>query len=310
MNKLAILNVGGAFSCYGELGEDKFVIDIGKSGDISPVDDFLIPLFSKRGDEKDCDGRFYLNQLFLSHLDNDHVAEYEKLRDNFFYYYMTCPSDNSKQTDKFKINRELIGELTDLKKLILSDIEKRNPLSENRPLQSKINGMELFFIYPENCEYEDDLRSGYANNISLILFLKKGDKSILIPGDILKKGMSFLIDNNSNFKNQLETYGIDYLIAPHHGLQTSFSQKLFDTIYGNKTRLNIISEKVRNADSNENRTDVDTRYYSSDYSTGDNTLGQNAAKTSEGHIVIDLDSPENEIKRYSDIGDVIKEFLN
>ena len=126
---------------------------------------------------------------------------------------------------------------------------------------------------------------------------------------MLKEGMQYLIDNNMNFKNYLSNDGVDYLIAPHHGLQTSFSEYLFQTMSGNKTRLNIISEKVREADSDENRSDVDSRYYSSDYSTGKNSLNQNAVKTSSGHIVIDFDTDETEIKQYSDIQDVIKEFI-
>lgn len=79
--------------------------------------------------------------------------------------------------------------------------------------------------------------------------------------------MKYLIDNNKDFKDLLHNDGIDYLVAPHHGLQTSFSEYLFQTINGNKTRLNIISEKIREEDSKENRSDVDARYYSIDYAT-------------------------------------------
>jgi hypothetical protein len=127
---------------------------------------------------------------------------------------------------------------------------------------------------------------------------------------MLKEGMQYLIDNDSKFKDFLSNEGIDYLIAPHHGLQTSFSEYLFQTMNSNKTRLNIISEKVREEDSDENRSDVDSRYYSSDYSTGDNSLNQNAVKTSLGHIVIDFETIETEIKQYPDIQDVIAEFAD
>ena len=99
------------------------------------------------------------------------------------------------------------------------------------------------------------------------------------------------------------------MVAPHHGLQTSFSEYFFQTINGNKTRLNIISEKVRTENSNENRSDVDSRYYGESYSSGLNSLGQRGIKTSLGHIVIDLTSDDAIIKQYQDIKDVIKEFI-
>lgn len=169
--------------------------------------------------------------------------------------------------------------------------------------------MSIHYVAPGICESETDLSNGYANNISLALFIKAGDKTILFPGDLLKDGMKYLIENYEDFKTLIETDGIDYLIAPHHGLQTSFSELLFQKVRDNKTRLNIISEKVRNTDSDENRSDVDPRYYSSDYSTGDNSLNQNAVKTSKGHIVIDFLASENQVKQIEDTESLLSEFM-
>lgn len=311
MKKIVVLNVGGALSCYGDFDDRQFVIDLGNKGDFSPVDDFLVPLFRRNGVLKgDYEGKkkYYIEQLFLSHLDKDHIADYEKFIDNFHPNYMTCPSDNSQLNSKFIINRDLLGELSDLKKTVLDDMENRSPIHPDRPLQSRFDNIALNYIYPNNCDSDEGLKSDYANNISLTLFAKVGDKTVLFPGDLLKEGTKYLIENNNNFKELLEVYGVDYLITPHHGLQSSFSQKLFDTMKDNKVRLNIISEKVRKADSNENRGDVDGRYYNEEYSTGENSLEQRAVKTSGGHIVIDFDTPENEIKKYTDIDDVIEEF--
>ena len=120
--------------------------------------------------------------------------------------------------------------------------------------------------------------------------------------------MQYLIDNNPGLKKELADLGVDYYIAPHHGLQTSFSEYFFQTINGKKTRLNIISEKVRTEDSNENRSDVDSRYYGEEYSSGSNSLNQRGVKTSMGHIVIDLTDDDAVITQYQDIKDVIAEF--
>ncbi|MBT3210199.1 MAG: hypothetical protein HN704_00830 [Bacteroidetes bacterium] len=312
MKKIVIFNVGGALSAYGDFDSQRFVIDLGKKEDFSPVLDFLKPLFDKERLSKSTatigKGKYHIDQLFLSHLDKDHTADYEKFSEYFFPQFMTCPNDNSKQRNIFKINRNKIGELTDLKKKILSDMKVRYPLHEDRPIQSKINNIELNYIRPLNCEDGKDLEVAYANNISLTLFVSYNNKTALFPGDLLKEGMKHLINNNRNFKKLLSNNGIDYLIAPHHGLQTSFSTVFFETIKGNKTRLNIISEKVRSVESNENRSDVDSRYRSEDYCTGENFLGKYGVKTSLGHIVIDFETSEVEVKQYTEINEVIEEF--
>lgn len=322
MKKIVIFNVGGALSCYGEFDEKRTVIDLGASQEFSPVDDFLIPLSKNNkfqiGNDNFSSGKFILDQLFLSHLDNDHISDYVKFREKFHPGYMTCPNDNETQDSIFRIIINFFTGENEARKLVLADMKIRtanvpnNPygMSPSNPLVSTIPGINLFYINPTDCGADESLKSGYANNISLVLFAQVGDKTLLIPGDMLKEGMKCLIENNTTFKNLISTAGIDYLIAPHHGLQTSFSEELFSNMAGNKTRLNIISEKVREADSNENRSDVDARYYSSDYSTGENTLRQNAVKTSMGHIVIDFGTAETEIKQYTDIKDVISEFID
>lgn len=46
--KIVIFNVSAALSAYAEFGNRKVVIDLEKSSDFSPVNDFLLPLFRKR----------------------------------------------------------------------------------------------------------------------------------------------------------------------------------------------------------------------------------------------------------------------
>jgi beta-lactamase superfamily II metal-dependent hydrolase len=318
MYKIAILNVGGAFSAYAELNDKKVVIDLGSGNEFSPVNDFLLPLINKGKFIKSQHNpeKYHLDQLFLSHLDNDHVSDYIEFRKYFQPGFMTCPNRNPKQNDEFKINDELIGDIEDSKQLVLDDMDTRGPnspehpeMSEDNPLISIVNEIDLYYIKPSECESDVTLKTNYANNISLILFIKLGSKNIFIPGDISKEGMQYLIDRNPGLKKELTDLGVDYYITPHHGLQTSFSEYFFQTINGKKTRLNIISEKVRTEDSNENRSDVDSRYYGEEYSSGENDLKQRGVKTSMGHIVIDFTTDDAIITQYQDIKDVIKEFI-
>lgn len=320
MKKIVIFNVGGALSSYAEIEDKKIVIDLGSSSDFSPVDNFLIPLAEERSFAKSevigNTDKYHIDQLFLSHLDDDHITDYEKFRDKFWPNYMTCPNDNETQDSIFKIIIDFFTGENKTRKLVLSDMKVRsasvpNPygMSPSNPLVSTVPEIiKLFYITPKDCNDDENLKSGYANNISLLLFFHLENKTLLMPGDILKEGMEYLIEHNTDFKKQINDFGIDFLIAPHHGLATSFSERLFQEMKGNKTRLNIISEKIREENSDENRSDVDTRYYDSDYSTGENSLKQNAVKTSMGHIVIDLETDETEIKQYTDIKDVIQEF--
>ena len=317
MYKIAILNVGGAFSAYAELNDKKVMIDIGSGNGFSPVNNFLLPLIAKGKFTKSQHNqeKYHLDQLFLSHLDNDHVSDYVEFRKYFKPDFMTCPNKNPRQNEEFKINDELVGDIEDSKQLVLEDMDTRSSnsigyphMSEENPLISIVNEIDLYYIKPSECESDPVLKTNYANNISLVLFIKLGSKTIFIPGDLSKEGKRYLIDSNTGLKKELADLGVDHYVAPHHGLQTSFSEYFFQTISGAKTRLNIISEKVRTEDSSENRSDVDSRYYGENYSSGQNTLNQRGIKTSMGHIVIDLTSDDPIVTQYQDIADVIKEF--
>ena len=320
MKKLVIFNVGGAFSAYGDFGGRKIMVDLGRSADFSPVEDFLIPLAQHgkftRGFSDYNRNKWVFDQLFLSHLDNDHIGDYQKFREYFHPHYMTCPNDNHQQNDEFKVKRDLLGPQNEIRDLVLQDMRARttlntpNPeLSPANPLVSILEEISLFYINPDDCEVDPILARGYANNISLVLFFQVRLKTLLIAGDLLKDGMKHLLETDEAFHEKISSHGVDFLVAPHHGLQTSFSEDLFAAMPNGKSRLNIISEKVRRQDSDENRSDVDGRYYSSDYSTGDTSIHQNGVKTSLGHIVIDFETDETEVRTYQDIDEVINEFL-
>lgn len=308
MKKIVIFNVGGALSSYGEIEGRKFIIDLGSSIEFSPIDDFLLPLTKVKHFENR-DGYFWIDQLFLSHLDRDHISDYSKFSDSFYAQIMTCPNNNRGLRTEFQVHEELLGGEYDIRESILYHMRKNRRVEDHfNPLFSVIPSTSIYYLTPEYCYNESELKASYANNISIAIFIRVGDKTVLFPGDLMKSGMSHLINTNGEFKYNLNRDGVDYLIAPHHGLQTSFSQVLFDNIAGNKTRLNIISEKVRSTESQENRSNVDTRYYEDKYSTGDNSLGQRGVKTSQGHIIIDFSLHETIIKQTSSIDEIIEEF--
>lgn len=288
--KQVIFNVGGALSSYTEFENKKLIIDIGKSSDFNPIIDFLLPLFNKRNSEK-LNDKYRIDQLIISHPHNDHISCIEDFNKHFYTELLTCPNNNNGMEENEKINWSYFDNCNSNIKLLKEMLIGRNP-----PLKPTCDGKQfIFYIPPKICEETDELlQESYCNNISLAVFLIIKNHRVFFPGDLQKNGMKELIEKkyhlgkDTPLLNKLNG-GVDILITPHHGLQSSFSTTLFDSMKENKTRcLNIVSEKV-NTDDNRN---IDSRYSTSDYCIGKNNLGNSEEKhyqlkTSHGHIFID-----------------------
>jgi len=318
MKKQVIFNVWGALSSYIEIDGRRIVIDLGKSGNFSPVSDFLLPLSRLWRFPRQNDGRYILDQVFLSHLDNDHIADVADFNEHFSPKYYTAPSDNPQQSNHFHVNRERIknpGE--DYSSHVLEVMRQLTPgywpADPNWPDHPLISGhpdiISLYYIPPRICETHQNLQlSNYANNISLVLFINIDGHTTLMPWDIMPDGVEYLLENYPDLHRQMNTLGVDFLLAPHHWLSSTFSPRLFQSMKWGKTkRLNIISEKTRYSDSEENRTPVDSRYYNGDYSQWSNNLNLYGTKTSTGHIVIDYSYWTPQVKVCDD-SQLLREF--
>lgn len=287
--KVVIFNVGAAMSAYVETNNKKIVIDLGKSSEFSPVNDFLLPLFEKKGEKKNSEGKYNLSQVFISHPHRDHISDLSDLDEHFYINLYTTPNDLTKGFDAHRknVNWELVDDHDS------DDVKKVKEIYKNRQLPLRVSlptQMTLGYMYPGNVEDNETLTSeSYTNNIGLVLYIHAGYK-ILFAADIQKEGMKLLLEDNKELKKKIGQ-GVDFLVCPHHGLRSSFSTELFNAMKNGKTKkLNIVSEKV-NGDDNRN---VDNRYSSTDYCEGDNNLSANGnivcqRKTSQGHIFIDDD---------------------
>jgi len=318
MKKIVIFNVGGAMSAYADINGKRYIMDIGAGNNFSPVKDFLLPLYNAKF--PDVAGRHDIDQLLISHLDADHISDYKNFDEYFHPYLLTVPSDHPNIAENLKVSRDKIAD-NETVDLIMQHMRSRHPGDDDsNPIWvCDPETMLLSYIPAEECD-ELDRKSdseypNYKNNLSLILHVRINGHSILFTGDIMKDGMNHLLETNDTFKDIVSNLGVDILIAPHHGLDTSFPNSLFQTIKNNKVRLNIISEKKNVKSDSDNRHNVDTRYYSSDFSTGMNVLnGQTGTQygviTSPGHIVIDFDTAATPVvKRVSTNEDLIAEFI-
>ena len=312
--KQIVFNVGGALSTYVEFDDKTLLVDIGKSSEFNPIVDFLLPLYKRRNAKKSKNdpSKYHIDQLLISHPHKDHISAIEDFDEYFYSELLTTPNDNEGMQQNELINWEKVGNEDDASIIKLREmLEGRQP-----PLRATSDQNEfIYYLAPKEVENNATLTSeSYCNNISIVIFLIVNGYRVFFPGDIQKEGMKKIIDENHYLKNKLKG-GVDVLIAPHHGLRSSFSTYLFDNMKDNKTcSMNVVSEKVNNPD--EAR-EVDTRYSSADYCKGKNNLkGGNGIdkcyqiKTSRGHIVIDYNQKNNPVfSIYSDIKDAINQFL-
>lgn len=111
----------------------------------------------------------------------------------------------------------------------------------------------------------------YGNGTSLIIFYRHGYHTILIPGDINPDAIRHILDEGKglekrytifnmvhsslhpkwhevssdqpSLKSLLRSHGLSILIAPHHGLESGFSEDFYKSIKDEKPGLVVISEK-------------------------------------------------------------------
>jgi hypothetical protein len=188
---------------------------------------------------------------------------------------LTTPNDieHEQQPAKGKINWDLVTNQTqDLTDYLRAKMfpKRYPPLVATNADKTNGFGVKIYYLMPGEVEESAALdNSNYTNNISIVTRINYKGKVLLIMGDMMKDGTKEIL-NVTDLGSDLEKYGVDFLIAPHHGLRSSFSTDLFRAMKGGKTRqLNIISERPTNRGSQEI---VDERYGLSDYCKGCSVL--------------------------------------
>ncbi|RLI05088.1 hypothetical protein DRO22_03230 [Candidatus Bathyarchaeota archaeon] len=275
--------------------------DLGCKDDFSPVEFIekeILPHLSKYNKS------YNPGQLLISHPHGDHIQEAKKINesDNYNPGLITLPHDKevegqeNEQIDFSRIENEDNKKLIDEYKKLY---EKRTPPLQtldrnNCPATKEDVVYGLYYMRPPEVDkvYPSEDQK-YGNGVSLCFYLRHNHHSIWICGDItpdihddiligeksIEKRFTYFknepantpADFNSKTSSQptpeelFNKHGLTLLVAPHHGLESSFCQSLFDAIPGGKTQLNIISEKRH---LRENEGQVDKRYSDPDHSRG------------------------------------------
>jgi beta-lactamase superfamily II metal-dependent hydrolase len=150
---------------------------------------------------------------------------------------------------------------------------KRKPPLQTIEYEGVSSSRELeygvYYIRPPVCaQLHPNNDNHYTNSTSLVFWFRSGNDTMLFPGDIMPDGMAHLLANrrgtekrftrfdaNANgnqwhfatsnqpdLKTLLTQHGLSVLVAPHHGLESCFSEDLYKAIRGGKPRTVVISE--------------------------------------------------------------------
>lgn len=296
-----LFSIGRGISVFIRTGLNQAMIyDVGSSDEFSPADfvsKHLLPSIDKYDNHQ-------VAQVVISHPHLDHIREIERLREgsNLSPSLLTCPHDkenvagNDERIDWTRItNPDGADSLIDTYKALY---EKRKlPLQTIRYQSDRsVPNLEYGVYYvrpPEVAKLLPKDDQAYSNGVSLVLFLRHGSHTILIPGDMTPEIMEHLLDegkgsekrytvfsksfmsshpdwsektsNQPSLKDVLSKYGVSILVAPHHGLESGYCQALYDAMRNGKPKLVVISEK-RHLSPSDGK--VDKRYHSPDGAEG------------------------------------------
>lgn len=157
-----------------------------------------------------------IEHFFVTNYDEDHISDLPELRNNLGIDTLTRNSTISvEQLRSLKLEG---GPISPAMESMLDMHGRYNgPVSEPGP------GFPGVLRSHYHITYSDDFDD--TNNISLVTFLTCGERKIVIPGDIEKKGWLELL-RRDGFVRELST--VDIFIASHHGRESGYCAEVFE----------------------------------------------------------------------------------
>lgn len=300
--RIWVFNVGRGLAVFIQTALNQGILyDLGASDDFSPTDFVKKNLVAKLDKYEKC----RIAQVVLSHPHSDHISEIDAIAvdpSTLYPKLLTCPHD--KERDGFpneKVNWNRIQNPSGSEKKIeaYKSLYKKRTLplqtiqyKSTRPAPDSEYG--LYYIRPPEVEKIYPTDDGeYGNATSIMLYLRHGDHSILLPADMPPESMEHVLKRGRGTEKRftvfdpgqalthptwheatgdqpdlatlLKQHGLTVLVAPHHGLESGWSDALYSSIKGGKPGLVVISEKRHLSDTDGS---VDQRYQSKDGSMG------------------------------------------
>ena len=267
-----IFNVERELSVFIRTGLNLGIIyDCGSSEDFSPTS-FIKENLLEGLDKYQ---KKHIAQLVLSHPHADHISEVGSFLDDQILSpsLVTCPHDKKCDPPE-ALDWDLItndaDDLIDSYRKLYKD--RHLPLqtiqyAENRSIPNLEYG--LYYVQPP--VIKNNIHSSaqdYSNAVSLVFYLRHGKNSILIPGDITPQTFKYILEqqpgtekryscleadkNKENWPKETDDQpsllslikqGLSVLIAPHHGLESSYSEEFYNVCKDNLPKLVVISDK-------------------------------------------------------------------
>jgi len=299
-----IFSVGRGNAAFLRTGLNQgFILDMGTGDLLDPakfIQDNFIPRLDRYNDSKIAQA--ILSHPHADHISQCGALEKgEELCPSL----LTCPHDKDippERGQNEKVDWTRIEDPSGQNKDLLNTY--RNLFASRKvPLQTinydscrDIPNLEygIYYIRPPICnDLHPENNTKYGNAMSLVFYLRHGEHTVLFPGDITPESMKLMLEeknglekrysvltagfseqhplwhiktqNQPSLQRLLSDRGLTILIAPHHGLESCYSQQLYDAIYGGKPRLVVISER-RGKDKSPGR--IDTRYQSEQGASG------------------------------------------
>ncbi len=269
--------------------------DLGASSGFSPLEWLSENIFPSISEFQN---KYKVAQLVISHPHADHITEIEKIKDNIGEVSLvTCPHDKSENEsiDWERINNpETASGLVNSYKNFIKD--RSLPLQTIKYTDRSIAPnceYGIYYVRPPQVAKDETSDQEYTNGISIVLYYRHGNKTLIIPGDITPASFNRILKGDSSTERRftdfgssedsnafnketsnqktlgkrLEEHGLSFYVTPHHGLESGFCSEIYNYLPGKKVGIHLISEK-RHTGKNDGSTHAN--YSSDDYSKGMN----------------------------------------
>lgn len=270
--------------------------DLGNSDDFSPADfieeHFVDHLAEYHGNS--------IAQTVVSHPHQDHIQQASEVnsREKLKPQLITLPHDvdydgPDEIVDFSRIenddNRDLIAEYKELYSGRTPPLQTVIP-TDCGEIESTLEYGIYYMRPPEVDGIHPSNDHHYGNGLSICLYLRQESHTLWVTGDVTPEVHEKILEGTSEIErrfsdfngNQIEDahqktteqrtpaallgeHGLTILVAPHHGLESCFCQKVFDVSKGNRSDLVAASEK-RHTGKNDGK--VDARYSDADHVNG------------------------------------------
>ncbi len=195
--RFEILDVEHGFAAYAiALDGCVKVFDCGYSPYVRPSDVLL-----ERGVSE-------IDHLFISHFDEDHIGDLPQLQEYFSIKVLTR-------------NRSLPSRaVRQMKTVITPAMREMLKMHEKyiNPASVPCTSIETEVFHNSYSQFKD------SNNLSLLVFMKMGNTTFLLTGDLERPGWLSLLK-----KRRVQTLlgHVDYFIASHHGRENGYCEEVF-----------------------------------------------------------------------------------